>query len=943
MQTRTTWHVVAVAATLVVGLGSRARSDDAPAEDPGAMLRRARVAETVDRDLPRAIELYRRVYAAAGDSDPARDAALHLMDLLEARGDRAGALELARALTDRMSVRLDDAMKRQVHETMARALPAGSHAKSPLGDVYVLPAPGSASNPAPSPLEAKVAAILSRLDTATEGERGAVELDVLSALKPVGRDLLPLLERVLYGARPERARFAAQALAKVGRASAIPVLIKAVREGDGFARAAAIGGLEAIEPDADTSPEFVATVEPLLAIVDRPSGDVERLLLGLESHLDASACLDRYDRGGPDASFWLAQASEKDAIVTATRLAQRAARPEPLSDEIVQTVGGVAGVAGGKVVDNQFEPTIRAPRMHAATRLALLEAVARGPARKASIDAAASIAAALVRTGDAEQKARAATIAWALILDAPDPALVLRGADTLARFSAAPGADVVATPARVETFATAAAALLTWPNEDASNQRRVETILAPAIRSTSAPWLALERAVTSPDARRLAAARWAMIARAVGSDLPPPSEDARWLHALERSPTVGGSNAPDPLDWLRRAAARTNDPRFIEIARANLKTVTSQGEIQSYARAVSTTYRGPGRAALALEMMERWDWLYDSFSDWIGVEEEFWASLLDRLPSYPPQTRSAVLGVVKKLGAPPARFDARWIDDLRRNRDHFWSFEVTAAARSGSPEYLVLLRDQLVSGGSNPLLTTELIGGLQSFPPPERLQFLIELFSKPALGGYTTIQWVDVAWDLLATDPDPAAVAAKAAIARDFLAPGNARAIRALHLAKDRATLIELVRAAERSNVPLPERTRDELAFAAGTLHLREAVPFLLAEYQRGSATASKALDELRAYEDRIGAFEGLAGGTTPLAAAIDAVMKGPTVELRRAAVFALAATHGAKAVPSLLEVARTTPDEPVRAAAIEMIEKIARGTATGGAPPTPPVHPPTK
>ena len=56
--------------------------------------------------------------------------------------------------------------------------------------------------------------------------------------------------------------------------------------------------------------------------------------------------------------------------------------------------------------------------------------------------------------------------------------------------------------------------------------------------------------------------------------------------------------------------------------------------------------------------------------------------------------------------------------------------------------------------------------------------------------------------------------------------------------------------------------------------------------------------------------------------------MKGSTVELRRAAVFALAATHGAKAVPALLDIARTTADESVRAAAIEMIEKLARGAA---------------
>ena len=70
---------------------------------------------------------------------------------------------------------------------------------------------------------------------------------------------------------------------------------------------------------------------------------------------------------------------------------------------------------------------------------------------------------------------------------------------------------------------------------------------------------------------------------------------------------------------------------------------------------------------------------------------------------------------------------------------------------------------------------------------------------------------------------------------------------------------------------------------------------------------------------------------------------KGPTVELRRVAVFALAATHGAKAVPALLEIARTTADEPVRAAAIEMIEKIARGTSATDAPKSPTPAAPAK
>ena len=220
------------------------------------------------------------------------------MDLLEARGGPARARSsFAKELSDRFTTRLDDAMKRQVHETMARTLPAGSHAKSPLGDVYVLPAPGSASNPSPSPLETKILAILSRLDGVEESSRDIAEMGVLSALSPVGRDALPALERAMNDARPERARFAAQAIATIAPNVALPIFLRAIKEGDGFARGAASGGLEAIEPSSEISADFVAAVEPLLdlpALAPRASD----LFVALARHLNASGCLARFDQGG---------------------------------------------------------------------------------------------------------------------------------------------------------------------------------------------------------------------------------------------------------------------------------------------------------------------------------------------------------------------------------------------------------------------------------------------------------------------------------------------------------------------------------------------------------------------------------------------------------------------------------------------------------------------
>ncbi len=123
---------------LIAVMGARtARAEDA--EDPGALLRKARTTEAADRDVAAAIPMYRKVMALAPASDAARDAGLRLLELLEQRGEKTAALEVAVALTERLSARLDDDAKRKVHEAMARMLPAGSKARSPLGEIYVVP------------------------------------------------------------------------------------------------------------------------------------------------------------------------------------------------------------------------------------------------------------------------------------------------------------------------------------------------------------------------------------------------------------------------------------------------------------------------------------------------------------------------------------------------------------------------------------------------------------------------------------------------------------------------------------------------------------------------------------------------------------------------------------------------------------------------------------
>src|SRR5881397_256308 len=98
---------IGVAVGPAIAGGRGARAEDA-AEDAAALLRRARAAETVDRDFKGAIDLYKKVFDAPA-SEAGRDAGLRLLELLESRGDPTGALRVATRLTEGYSMRLDDA------------------------------------------------------------------------------------------------------------------------------------------------------------------------------------------------------------------------------------------------------------------------------------------------------------------------------------------------------------------------------------------------------------------------------------------------------------------------------------------------------------------------------------------------------------------------------------------------------------------------------------------------------------------------------------------------------------------------------------------------------------------------------------------------------------------------------------------------------------------
>jgi HEAT repeat protein len=130
----------------------------------------------------------------------------------------------------------------------------------------------------------------------------------------------------------------------------------------------------------------------------------------------------------------------------------------------------------------------------------------------------------------------------------------------------------------------------------------------------------------------------------------------------------------------------------------------------------------------------------------------------------------------------------------------------------------------------------------------------------------------------------------------------------------------------------LPSTYRYALISAAQSLQLREAIPFLLGEFRRGgnSATsAARAMDSIRAYHDRLQAFEAYADGREDVRSAelerLLGLLEDEDAELRRAAVLALAAMRRTDALPRILVLAKDDPDDRVRQAALDAVETMAR------------------
>jgi hypothetical protein len=131
-----------------------------------------------------------------------------------------------------------------------------------------------------------------------------------------------------------------------------------------------------------------------------------------------------------------------------------------------------------------------------------------------------------------------------------------------------------------------------------------------------------------------------------------------------------------------------------------------------------------------------------------------------------------------------------------------------------------------------------------------------------------------------------------------------------------------------------PRAYRKALVQASGFLRLREAIPFLLTQYQGElEDSAATALDEIRRYHERLSTFQSWAQDVAEGRRDLSKLLADPDPEIRRAAVLSLGALGDRDALPTLVRIAKEEKDAKVRAAALEAVERIARNPAPAPSP----------
>ncbi len=322
--------------------------------------------------------------------------------------------------------------------------------------------------------------------------------------------------------------------------------------------------------------------------------------------------------------------------------------------------------------------------------------------------------------------------------------------------------------------------------------------------------------------------------------------------------------------------------------------------------------------------------------------EPFFDALFAVFPDLWPGSRARILRYLAEVYAegdeggdlPPPAYDAAWLAFLSsplflEGQLPVLAFHIRAALRSGDERTSAILRRYVAARGWRGFTPEDaLFRALLDWEHPDRIDFLEAFLDDPDLPpthGRNPL-------DLLATAEDALARELLIRIARDTKHRHAFAAVSALTRLRIRDEIVAIFAHLEEPWEGLPGSYRHALIYAAQSFQLREAIPFLLEEFRRGgnnATSAAKAMDSIRAYHDRLQAFEAYADGREDVRSAelerLLGLLEDEDPELRRAAVLALAAMGRTDALPRILALAKDDPDERVRQAALDAVEKMAR------------------
>lgn len=935
---------------LIAVMGARtARAEDA--EDPGALLRKARTTEAADRDVAAAIPMYRKVMALAPASDAARDAGLRLLELLEQRGEKTAALEVAVALTERLSARLDDDAKRKVHEAMARMLPAGSKARSPLGEIYVVP-PANAPSAA-SPLEAKVFALLPRVDAAAAAAQpGAVDL-VLRDVKLIGGDAVGPLAKMLRTERFDHAQFAARALAQIATPEAIDVLATSAREGDGFVRTAAIAGLGAVEPSPEASPAFVKAVAPMLFDPAFAGPSRGTLLHRLSTHVDDADVTRRMQAGGSDASFWLRIALDRQLPSAGPALERATSAGGDPDDDLVAAIEAAAVPKNMNPGPNGPVVELK-PGLTPAIRLAALKFLVGAPPTEFRLRVAASVAVGCVHAGDAAVATAAASAVWPWVLRAPENARPDIGVDVLVR-----GA-VPLPPAVVEDDVLAAALLRTWLRTNYGSgtdpqEFEVQLMTPPALLGRATFSTALAEVASGARGAPLRTDRLLRLLARLDPRTLPASSSIAWRNALAQMNGRDFRSTQGIGMFALRVACAASDSRALDAVR-RIEPLQSE-VVEAAVAVVRERYDGEDRGALAMYLLEMP--LYNRISERVEFvvasrdSSAFYRALADRLDA------DAVAGfaalerlqdfdkrtITAETPAAAAAFASRWIAVVRRigaasprGRVAQLAFVLARWAVAGDPAATLALARAL--GGppaeANEVVVKALVNAIaRRSGVPGGKAFLVELSRRADLRPVVAESVVAG----LARPGDDGDLARLEEMATSPNGPGAADAVNGLREGGHRAALVRIVAGLAGRTVP-PSPWSRNLRLACITLRLEEALPWLLTELKGGDPEAAdevaQAIDTIQAHHARIARLEARATVTRDARADVEPMLDDPDPDLRVAAILSYGAIAGRDGLPRLLRLAKDEKDPGIRRAILETIDRIAKSPPPAAPPAAP-------